>query len=176
MKIYFIITIAFAFILCSCSGSYELTQFGDESTISLKEGDDINGEFLFVTDSSFFITGSGTNEIYELGFKKCNDVMIKGYSNREWILPVILLEGVTTAAFTIEVAANTNAFPWFLVAIPALSYFLFEMGTKEDPGINKGEVNKYTAEKLNKYARFPRGLSTDQFLLISKNKTVKHIF
>ena len=176
MKFYSFLIITLAFFLCSCSGSYELTKFGDESTISIREGNDISGEFLFVTDSSFFISCLYTNEIYEIGFKKCNEVIIDGYSNRDWILPVILLEGVSALTFSIECNANTGTFPWYLMVIPAISYFLFESGTPDAPGINSGEINKYSAETLKKYSRFPQGVTQDQFRVISKNKVIKQIF
>ena len=164
-KIYTLVCISL--ILCSCA-TYEPTQFGDNAEISAYSEYDFEGELLFITDSSFFISNV-TGEISEIAFKKSEAIKINGYTNRGW-LGLIALQAIPPIILSITAQ---QAAPLALLIIPAISLGLYEMGTPPAPGIDKGQVNKYTSEYLKKYARFPQGLTSEQFKEFSKNKIVK---
>lgn len=179
LKVLFIAVIAVSFIKCTTS-QYTVQNKGDIAEIDIVNPNsssvgtfNIDVEIVIVTDTSIIAIQYNDNipiesqvgKVIEIPFNKIKDIEILGYSNTGWVLPVILFQVVPAIILTIT-AITVNSENASIIApllIPAaLTSLLFAVSDTEAPSF-KGTNLFQEKEKLKLYAKYPNGLSSDNF-------------
>jgi hypothetical protein len=160
--IIFLTIISTAICFTSCAGAdYEPSAFGDLAVVEMKDNKSFSGELLCIDDSCIYLIIQ--NKIYAISAKSTDKIIIDKYSDRSWILGVLLLEFVPSIVISSLVASNDGNFGLALglTIIPSIvSAILFETST---PKSNYNEVNsKETKADLYKFTRYPGGITTSQ--------------
>lgn len=179
-KVLFIVVVAVSFIKCTGS-KYTIQNKGDTAQIdivnpnsSLIRAFHTEVEIVIVTDTSIIAlqyndnipTESQFGKVIEIPFNNIKQIEILGYSNNRWILPVILFQVVPAIILTITgiTASSENAIIIAPLLIPAmLTSLLFAVSDTEAPSF-KGTNLFQEKEKLKLYAKFPNGLSPENFI------------
>ncbi len=179
LKVLFIAVIAVSFIKCTTS-QYTVQNKGDIAEIDIVNPNsssvgtfNIDVEIVIVTDTSIIAIQYNDNipiesqvgKVIEIPFNKIKDIEILGYSNTGWVLPVILFQVVPAIILTIT-AITVNSENASIIApllIPAaLTSLLFAVSDTEAPSF-EGTNLFQEKEKLKLYAKYPNGLSSDNF-------------
>ena len=163
MKTIIFLTIISATIcFTSCAGAdYEPSALGDLAVVEMKDNKSLSGELLCIDDSCIYLIIQ--NKIYAISNKKIDNIVIDKYSDRSWIMGVVLLEVVPSIIISSLVASNGGDFGLALglTMIPSIvSAILFETST---PTSNYEDVNsRETKESLYKFTRYPGGVTSSQ--------------
>lgn len=170
------------FCLTGCTGQmFVLKPEGDRAKISANNKINIEAKLLAVNDSLLYvniISGrkslgvSQSETLIGLDLNGIENIRIRGYTNRNWILPWLALQVLPPIFFAI-VASNADSGDEIAIlgvtSIPAIvSGVTMSMGTPKDPTI----TNEFTAQKiseLNKYTRYPLGLNEGQLMKIAES-------
>ena len=163
-----------SFLLQSCS-PVNLTPkpSGDIATIKMKTGKIHEGEFLFTKENNIYLflekslddkRFSTSKIIAKANISEITSFKIEGYSNKKWILPVVLFEVIPALLLTIA-ASSAEANSGAVLAISSLPAIittsLYLISTPSPPHLTEREM-LYKLKEFSKYARFPQGLNDDQ--------------
>lgn len=174
-KLLILILIAISsFLLQSCS-LVNLTPkpSGDMATIKTKTGKTYKGEFLFTKENNIYLfLGKSLDDnrfstskiIAKANISEITSFKIEGYSNKKWILSVVLFEVVPAALLTIaaSIAEADVGGVLAISSIPAiLTTSLYLGSTPASPHLTERDM-LYKLKEFSKYARFPQGLNDDQ--------------
>lgn len=179
LKLHFVFIFALLFFTaCASQNTLSVKATGDTAEIvMMRNNAKFIVELLAVQDNSLLFNHSTSNEkIVSANLDDLQRITIKGYTNRKWIIPLVLFEVVP--AVLLGVAASQagvdNPGGVFLISlIPAMiNYFVFEISTPNQPKFNN-PFSTSDLRTLKKYARFPQGLTPDQLdqLLRINNQT-----
>ncbi|MBK8945994.1 MAG: hypothetical protein IPM32_12090 [Ignavibacteriae bacterium] len=171
-SLFYILIFFFMIFLASCiSTKYNISEYGNDAKINLKNGNIIDCEIVYISDSTITFAmheNSFQNKqlyiakkYYSININTINSITIEGLSGEGWefgviatqIVPPILL---FTAAATQGV---DNSALTFITAIPGiLTALLFMESELEKPVWNQSmEISKLS--EIKKYSRYPMNLS-----------------
>jgi hypothetical protein len=168
-------------ILTGCaSGIKEISFEGDQAEIILRNKSTFDAELLMVSDSGLFVIRALTppkvrnlkcDKIFFLPYVEVFQVRVEGYTNHGWVAPVIIFQAVpavlfTTAAYSAGAELNSTG-ALILFGIPALTAILFASSEPDPPGYT-GNITEDQKKELQKYTRYPGGLTDMQFGLLLK--------
>jgi hypothetical protein len=106
------------------------------------------------------------SEFFEIGLEDLASVKIEGYSNNRWKWSLVAFEVVPTVLMGVAMAqaeAENIGPALCILSLPTLlNLAIFSSSTPPSPGVEL-PLTKEKLEELKKYARFPQGLSGDQF-------------
>ncbi len=163
---YPVMIIVLTLIVGCGQSSYTLRAGGDAAIMMTKDGKEWTGEILCMQDSSvYFLNAEGRSKVFRVQVGAIQEIRIEGYVNRGWVTPLILFQVLPTVLMT--VAASTvdisPAAPLAIFGLPTLLTFaLFEASTP-DPPQSTEPFGPESIGPLQKYARFPQGLTAEQF-------------
>jgi len=167
-----------ALTLPSCStGITLLNAGGDVMTVTMQSNISYTGELLAVEDTALACmldqgsiggmqTKQGPKRFVRLPYQQIDRLVIEGYSNRAWILPVVLFEVVPGILFAAEVATNAHAVSEPIIALTAIPLTITIAGFAATTPPKPAAEQPFTPDvrrELQKYARFPRGLTSTQW-------------
>jgi len=174
LLIIFIVIISLA-----CSASFrQLKPYGDKATMRVNSNIrsfellaiDQTGLLVISPDDHYERTTSSPAKIYRIPKEQISDIKIEGYSNKNWILPVIIFQVIPAILLIIAASsagAEMSAAGYaILLGPPALTLILFSSSTPADPAYHN-PLDAQKLKDLKKYTRYPQGLSEKQlsFLL-----------
>lgn len=177
MKKHIVSCVAFACALAvlSCSPKIiKLAHTGDTAQVLLQNQQKFEAELLAVNDSSIYVYVQpqavksqviDRAKIYEIFIHDLNSVKIKSYSNKKWQGSIVAFVVIPSLILSITAASSGGAEFGSVMAplsIPILlNFLLFSATTPPPPGVQEPISPEHLAE-LQKYARFPQGLTVDQ--------------
>ena len=143
-----------------------LSPNGDVAEIVLRNDAKFVAELLAVQDSSVLLYFKiGDAKIAGVHIDDLKSITIKGYSNRTWVVPLVLFEFIPAILLGIAAGQVEDVEPLkvFLVAsiLPILNFAVFEASTPDPPKFEFPFTPK-KLDRLYKYTRFPQGLSPEQ--------------
>jgi hypothetical protein len=171
MKNYYIFSIVFTLVFScnfiSCSGTPDFIDKPVGNKIDLKMANNSEYpdlEFLFVFEDTLY-TLYNSSKVFPIPIKSVSQITVNGYSDRNWIMPVLGLQVIPSIA--IGIASNTvkgsgvGFILTGLLLIPAaIEVILFETSTPEAPEYK--DLTEKNISKIKKYARYPIDLSREQ--------------
>lgn len=170
----------------SCTSSEKVTEpKGDNIQLNLKNGKNYEAELLMVKDSMMYFIihelkvekKTLSNVIARTNMNNLHAISLESYSDISWLAYVIAVNGIPAIMFS-AVALSYDHSEGLLTFIPfgvnLLLYIISEPGDVEI----QVPITDRKIEELNKYARYPLGLSEEQFntlLEFNKQKEVMEI-
>lgn len=177
------------FIYTCAAPKFNLQPAGDIAVLKMKNNSVYKGEFLFIKDGDIYLLvdkpqidnpyAPKSGSVSTVQIKQIESIEIEGYSNRSWgasilafqVVPAFILAGVGASV------DGENFLPVLgISSIPILiTWLLFEGSTPTAPTFDH-LLKEEKLEELNKYSRFPMGLTDNQlkdFLEIYKQKEIK---
>ena len=177
-----ILLLSFIILFAKCASSvYTIQNRGDIAEIQLitYKSSAVNEfsielELVVITDTSivalqFVHNISHDNQlgkVIEIPFSSIKKIEIMGYSNNDWILPVIFLQVIPAIILTITAITvdEENAAIIVPLLIPAaLTAGLFAISDEETPSFIGRDLFEEN-DQLKQFARYPNGLSTENFV------------
>ena len=168
-RVRFLILGGLALFSLSCGSTKDLlTPMGDSVTITTVDGRVHSGEFLWVDSATVYILvvtkGKPMQKVSFVPISSLKSLQVSGYSNREWSKSLLLFQVLPTIVFAVEAAGYThdaNLGPILLVlgAPTLLTWALLEASTPLDPAVHAPFL---MMDEIQKYARFPKGLTDEQ--------------
>ena len=162
----------------------DLKAIGDNAEIVFKDKRKLTCELLALTDSSIYVLKKGSKlpsiyygEIIEVRFLDLRSIAIEGYTNKKWVGTIIAFEIIPAALFAIAAASADAEVGTALgiMSLPVLLNFaVFSASSPGKPGV-KNFSSADQLKKLNKYARFPQGLTQDQLKQLLKESKQEEI-
>lgn len=181
VNIFILLSLIVLFSRCA-SSNYTVQDKGDTAIIKIEDStnnaasefNNIEVELAIITDTSIvaiqyhkrYASEQQVGEVIEISFNSIKNIEIMGYSNSGWVLPVILFQVVPAILITIAAMSSSedNAFIIAPLLIPAaLTTILFATSDEETPSF-MGKNLFEEKDKLKAYARYPNGLSTENFI------------
>lgn len=189
-NLFHVVTVLTLMLLMSCGGSRVALKWGgDLSNIVTRRGGSYIGELLAVSDSVLYFRLDPVKNVHHVELNNrivrayvwdIGSIEIHGYSERNWLTPVLLFEAVPTVLLTIAAAsADADAgavFVTFLIPT-ALTYVAFEASTPSPPRF-KHPLTAEKLEQLRKHSRFAQGLTCSQLeelLRIEKQDQIREL-
>lgn len=176
------IILSFMILFVKCATSeHAIKNRGDIAEVQLvnyKSGAvsdfNIETEIVIITDSSIIALQFVDNispeyqlgKVIEIPFGNIKKLEIMGYSNNDWILPVIFLQVIpaiilTITAITVDKENATIIVPLLIPA--ALTALLFATSDEKTPSFIGRDLFQEN-DQLKCFARYPNGLSTENFI------------
>ena len=158
--------------LASCAPQTKLlTPTGDRAAVAIRKQATFFGELLAVSDSTvLFKIESATasalpqEKIISVRVDDLQSITITGYSNKNWLTPVLLFEVVPALLLAAAAGSEGGEAGGVLLVFsipPALTLIAFATSTPPAPKFEH-PVTPAQLESLKKFARFPQGLTPAQ--------------
>lgn len=183
-KLLIFVLVMCTFFIYGCSlGKYVVSESGDEAEILLKNKNKIEGEIIFITDSTIVFAPpeveitAGVKAALRRPFfyvykDEIEEIKINGFDGSGWGTSVVLFQVVPVGLLTIAALSfgMDDIGPIFITLIPAgLTSLFFTFSHGETPG---WDISKDITEMslLKIFTRYPMGLSQEDLnKLLAKN-------
>ena len=174
LKLFPIMSI-FLVVLCfSCAPKMATLQpTGDIAQIKIDTEEIITGQLLTIDIHDIYLQvdrGIQNSElvskglIYNISTDCIESITIEGYTNDNWIAPLILLEVIPIGLLGAAAASVEDVDPIRVIAVlsmPAFLNYLFLKNAHSAPKV-AAPFTELNMSELKKYARFPQGLTPTQ--------------
>lgn len=167
LTLIFLITLICLLPSCTPSG-YMPSPFGDVAEITLQSNRILSGELLTVTDSMIYVLNN--KNIFAIKNNKMKEVYFEKYKDdNSWVTGVLLGEVLPAVVISIMAGSYSDGFaPVFAVSmIPAVISTSMFILTSPKTAYDDLQDRQGIYE-LNKFARYPGGLTDRQFKDILK--------
>jgi len=173
-------------IFWGCTGSlFTITPEGDSATIAIEQRPDLSAKLLAINrkDSVLYVSASSANsdtlavkndEIIGIKLDAIHSITIQNYTNKEYVMPWIAFQAVPTVLLVVAASSagvENLGRGTVILSLPSLfSGLLLFASTPKDPTITTTEL-----DELNKYTRFPLGLSNSQLQKLIRMQDQKEL-
>lgn len=166
---FILLTVTLFFV--SCAGSqFNVSYFGNESIIELKNGYLIESEIIYFNDTSVVFSQFPDNnytpkKIFYLLNNEIKSITVKGFDGSGWGNSVLLFQVVPVGLLAIaaSIAEVDNIAPIIIFAIPAGITALFFSGSEGITPIWNDSMEVSTMKNLSIYARYPFEIEEKEF-------------
>jgi len=172
-------------LLFGCSGTqYTVSEFGDKSIIELKNGLSLEGEIVFITDTSLVFSKSlqnvfEHNKIYSLPFSDIKSISIEGFDGSGWGKNVLIFQLLPVGLLAIAAASmDVDIIPGLIVisTIPAgITALLLSESEGETPNWYDS-MDIATIKNLSIYSHYPYELNSKELNKLLLENGQKEIY